>query len=303
MIEVGNNTFTRTSRVLVADASATFSYIPGVRLRVGQFKLPLMDETLESQPLAATTINYSQVASQLVSENPVASGAYTGGSSGTRDVGIQAFESIPVGPVELSYAAMLSNGQPGVLDATTPKDWTGRMMVSRVFDGARNDPHRREVSVFGWRQQGARALDGVEGLRVRQGGGIHVETVPVRARVEVVHAVGMIEAGASPPFPGQPIEVVVDGEAIGGTAMLRGAWRGFGASTRYDQLWRDTGSETDLRVFQTLALGLDYSVTPRARIMAELELRSLRAPGAGQDSQTIADTMGDRLSAQAVVVF
>lgn len=302
-IEGGNNGLTRDSRVVLSDASATLSFVPGLRLRVGQFKLPLMDETLESHQLASMTINSSLVATHLVSESRVEDGAYAGGTSGTRDIGVMAFDAVPVGPIVASYALMLSNGQPGVVDATTAKDLSGRIMVSRVLSGERNDPHRREVSAFAWRQQGEREQDGAIGPRIRQGAGVHVETAPVRARVEAVYARGHVELGPDPPFPGQPIEVAVDGEAWGGYALARGTWRELSLGARAERLWRGSGEPGSLRVASTLTVDAELAFSPRARINLDYELRDLAAPDGDADDRTIADTLGDRLSAQVTVVF
>lgn len=302
-VEAGNNALTRADRVVLTDASVTLSYVPYLRLRVGQFKLPTMDETLEANPIAAESINYSQAASQLMMENPIADGAYTGGGSGFRDLGVQAFDTLPLGPVDVGYAVMLSNGRPGAVDTDTPKDVTARLALTRVLGGEVQDPHRPELSVFAWHQEGRRQVDGEEARRMRQGAGVHLETAPVRARAEVVRAVGTVETGASPPFAGQPLVVDPDGVALGAYAMVHGEWKGAGATVRWDQLWRGYGAEADLRVFRTFTFGLEYAFSPRARVMVDYELRRLAAPHASADVQTIAATMGDRLSGQVVAFF
>ena len=50
--EAGFNSATRDVGIVLMDASVTLNYIPGVRLRFGQMKLPTMDEAIESNPLA-----------------------------------------------------------------------------------------------------------------------------------------------------------------------------------------------------------------------------------------------------------
>ena len=82
--ELGDNQLTRLDPVVLTDASITFSYIPGARIRVGQFKLPLGEEALEMNPLAAEFVNFSSATSQLLLESSSVAGVYTSGASGFR---------------------------------------------------------------------------------------------------------------------------------------------------------------------------------------------------------------------------
>jgi hypothetical protein len=301
--DFGDNGLTRVDPVVLTDASVTFSYVPGARMRVGQFKLPLGEEALETNPLAAEFVNFSAATSQLLLESPIADGAYTGGVSGFRDVGAQVFDSFAVGRGALSYAAMVSNGRMGALEIDNPKDLTGRLSWAPVVWGEAGDPHRDEVSVYAFWQQGERSVDGEDVARVRRGGGVQVEKAGLHARVEVIQAAGAIEIGTNPPFPGQPVVVVAEGEALGGYAFVHYGRGRFGGGVRYDELWRRYDSEADLRVFRNLTLDAQVEITPRARVLVDYELRWLAAPGASEDVQAIAATMGDRVSVQAGVVF
>ncbi len=299
--ELGDNTLTRVDPVVLTDASVTFSYVPGARVRIGQFKLPLGEEALESNPVAAEFVNYAAATSQLLLENPSVAGAYTAGGSGYRDLGVQVFDTLSVGRGALSYAVMLSNGGMGTLEVDDTKDITGRVAWAPWVWGASDSPHRDELGVYGFWQQGGRTVDGEPVARVRRGGGVQVEKAGWHARVEVIQASGAIEAG--PPFPGQPVVVAAEGQALGGYAYVHYERGVLGGGLRYDELWRRYDSPADLRVFRTMTFDAQVEITPRARLMLDYELRWLAAPEGSADAQAIAASMGDRVSLQAGVVF
>lgn len=301
--ELGDNQLTRLEPVVLTDASITFSYIPGARIRVGQFKLPLGEEALEMNPLAAEFVNFSSATSQLLLENPSAAGVYTSGASGFRDLGLQVFDSFAVGRGALAYAAMLSNGRMGTLEADNDKDLTARVSWAPFVWGEAEAVQREELSVFGFWQQGTRTFDGDAFARIRRGGGVQLEKAGWHARIEVIQASGAIEAGSNPPFPGQPVRVEAEGEALGGYAFLHVERGIFGGGLRYDELWRLVDSPVDTRVFRTVTADLQLEPTPRVRLMIDYERRWLSAPDASADAQAIVDTIGDRVSIQSGVVF
>jgi hypothetical protein len=301
--EFGDNGLTRVDPVVLTDASVTFSYVPGARIRVGQFKLPLGEEALEMNPLAAEFVNYSAATSQLLLENPSANGAYTAGSNGFRDLGVQVFDSFAVGRGSLSYAVMLSNGRMGALELDDAKDVTARISWAPWVWGSSDSPHREELGVYGFWQQGERTVDGETVARVRRGGGVQVEKAGWHARVEVIQGAGAIEGGANPPFPGQPVAVAAEGQALGGYAYVHYEHGLLGGGLRYDELWRRYDSPADLRVFRTATVDLQVEITPKARVMLDYELRWLAAPEGSADAKAIAATLGDRVSLQAGVVF
>ncbi|MBX3229212.1 MAG: hypothetical protein KIT84_18680 [Labilithrix sp.] len=264
--ELGTAPIARDGPTL-ADASITLGYIPGARVRIGQFRLPLMDEGVESNAQAAEWINLSLPASALVMEDPVRNGRFSGGASGFRDVGVEVFDTYQRGHVALSYALALSNGQRRSFDANDTKDITARTTASWVFSGDVTDPHRQELSLFAWGQRGERTLDGVPTQRIRSGVGVHLEKEPLRVRAELVHASGALSVGQ---------------RAIGGTVQARA--RVFGRARvglRYDAV----------RASKSLAPMLEYDVVPRVRLQATYEKRWLSLPD------------GDRLGAQVTVIF
>lgn len=287
----------------LTDASITLSYLPGARVRVGQFRLPLMDEAVESNAVAAEWVNLSLPAAALAMENPVQGGRYVGGASGFRDVGVELFDTLHRGHVALAYALALTNGQRG-LDVDDAKDVTGRVTASWVFSGAPSDPHRQELSLFTWGQRGERTVDGLDTQRIRSGAGVHLEKDPLRIRAEFVYGSGVVLGGPSPSFVGQPLQVDRLGRAIGGyvQARLRVLERGR-VGVRYDTLDRTQGDAKNERVSRSLSPMVEYDVTPRVRVQLNYEKRWLSAPAASADTKTIAATMGDRLSAQVTAIF
>lgn len=301
--ELGDNQLTRLEPALLTDASVTFSYIPGARLRVGQFKLPLGEEALEMNPLAAEFVNFSAATGQLLLENPIADGAYEGGASGFRDLGVQAFETFPLGRGAVSYAVMLSNGRPGGPDADDAKDLSGRLAWAPIIWGDPADPQRDELMLYAFWQQGRREIDGEDVARVRRGGGVQLQRAGWHGRAELIQGQGAIELGANPPFPGQPVGVAPEAAALGGYAFLHYERGLFGGGLRYDTLWRAYDSPPDLRVFRTLTVNGQVEITPRERLMVDYELRRLAAPEGSADAQAIAATLGDRVLVQAAVVF
>lgn len=96
LAELGTAAIARDGPTLT-DAAITLSYVPCARLRIGQFKLPLMDEAVEANPLAAEWVNFSLPAAALVNGNRVRDGKLDGGASGFRDVGVELFDTFQRG--------------------------------------------------------------------------------------------------------------------------------------------------------------------------------------------------------------
>lgn len=303
-VEAGTAAVNRGATIRLVDGAVTFSVIPGARVRVGQFKLPTMDETVEANPIAAEFVNFSNVALGLMLENKVEKGAYVGGAYAFRDVGVQVFDTFQRRNVALSYALMVSNGRFAGVDEDNYKDVTARVMASWVFSGAANDPHRQELSLFAWGQRGTREYGDRRFERVREGIGVHLEREPIRMRAELVYGSGMLVLGPNPPFAGEPIAVAPEGRALGGYAQAR--VRLFGkllVGLRYDELHRQLGQGPALRVLRTLTPAVEWDFTPKAKLMLNYEKRWLGAPDASEDAQRIAETIADRVLVQATVTF
>ena len=302
-VELGRAGVTRLTPATPMDVGITFSYIPGARLRIGQFKLPLSDEVVEANPLASEFVNYSNVATQLLLESQVKNGVITSNAYGFRDLGVEAFESFSLGKkLSLAYAFMVSQGRMGAVDDDPEKDVSGRVTTSWVFSGKRSDAHRQELSLYVWGLHGTREYAGARAQRNRSGTGVSLELEPVRLRAEVVSAQGMVAIGGQPPFEGAQVAMAPNGRALGVVAFARVRLGGHVLlKLRYDELHRQTESAPDTRIFRTLTPALEVQVTPKMRLMLDYERRWILAPDATADAKRIVDTAGDRVMLQASV--
>jgi hypothetical protein len=297
-VELGSNGLTRSSAAVLADASVTLSYVPGVRLRMGKFKLPIGEEALEMNPAAADFVNFTATTQQLLGENRVVDGAYAGGFSGYRDVGIQAFDTFALGSSELSYALVLSNGAWAGLDTDAAKDVTARLSFV-PWHGADAGIRREEIRVWTFWQHGRRDLDGDSFDRIRRGAGIAVRQDGWSGRAEVVNALGMVELGPQPSFPGSPIAVAGAGVALGGNVSVqyrRGIWAG---GVRYDVLHRAGEQPSEARRFHTPTLDLQAEPADKIRILLDYELRFVGTPEDG----VAPPVRSDRISLQLAALF
>ena len=310
LLEAGEVALTRTAPVVPTDLSLTFSYIPGARIRVGQFKLPVMEEIVPPVAGSLEFVHFSTTLVKLLLENPVEDGAYTGGAHGFRDVGVQVFDGFQRGQVAGAYAVMVSNGA-GMMSGDTDdaKDVTGRAEIAWVTAGERHDPRREEVKLGAWRLQGSRELDGARVDRVRQGAFLHVERGVAWGMAEVAQGRGVLEAGSAPPFVGGAVVVVPDGEAWGAVVQAGVRLRPGGGETelgfkaRHDAYHQQTELSEALRIFRTTTLGVELRPVKRLRLQANYELRRLEAPDGSPDAQAIAESMGDRVVLQATARF
>lgn len=309
LFEFGEVPITRASPVVPTDLSVTFSYIPGARIRVGQFKLPVMEEIVP--PLTAFEwVHFSNTFTGLLSENRIVNGAYVGGAYAFRDVGIQVFDGFQQGALAGGYALMLSNGD-GILSGDTDghHDLSGRFELAWVLDGERTDPRRQEVKVGAWRLQGKRDVGNQTFDRVRQGVFLHVEIKPVWALIELASGQGMLETGSGPPFAGGTVGLASQGEAWGivGQGGMRldlpPKWGELGLKLRYDRFDRQTEDAVAERIFQTMTGGVEYDPVPKLRLQANYEWRTVEAPGASGDALVLADAMGDRVTVQVTARF
>jgi hypothetical protein len=174
----------KTSRerlVSLTDASVTFSYIPGVRIRVGLFKKPGPEELLqglEASDYAVPTdfVNRVQV-ERFVKGNSKNGTAIPGqGYAGSisaygydadagRDWGVQFFDAFKSGPWTHTYAVMVSNGN-GIHhnDNNSNKDvnlyWSSEHdltgYASQYALPVAKGPLKHGVKLYGYYQRGVR---------------------------------------------------------------------------------------------------------------------------------------------------
>jgi hypothetical protein len=283
-----------------------------VKLRVGQFKLPTMEEIVPSAVQSLEFIQYSQTLARLLGENNVVDGAVVGGAYAFRDMGLMAFDGFQRGPVAGAYALMVSNGS-GInrLDPDKHKDLSGRAELAWVTEGERGDPRREEVKVGAWHLQGQRVV-GAEGERtagrLRQGAYLRVEQGFAWGMAEVARGRGMLEVGASPPFPGSPYIVVEEGEGWGlvvqgGGRVMLGEDLRLGLKARFDRYQQQTEDPEKLRIFETTTLGLELDPGGFVRVQLDTELRQIEAPGADADTKRLLGSVDPRHGLQVTARF
>ncbi len=304
--EFAPNILTRTSAVVLTDAFLHARILPGLRVKLGQFKLPTLDEGLEGNPYVGDFIHYTGAA-LLLNENPIrrnpatAINEFSGGGFGFRDVGVQVYDWHRIDRWEGTYAVALSNGRMG-LDDNNAKDVSTRVQLAYVFDGKTQALERDDAMLFAWYLAGRRPFAAGEYPRIRKGVGAQWDVKPFRVRAEYVLAQGMIETGLAPPFVGGSPGLVADGTAR--AWYVEGGWRflpRWEANARYDVYDRIPDDFPQRRIFRTATLGTQFVWSPLLRVLLNYDIRRLEAPGGNADAQILADAMADRATLQAVI--
>ncbi len=310
--EIGNNGLTRKDPAVFSDATVTFNYIPGARIRIGQGRLPLGEEAMQGVQLL-DYINYSNVTDNLLNERfvtpytttrptspvlgvPLASSQVVGAVSGYRDVGIEVYDWFNRGKWEYAYGVMLSNGNGSEFsDNNSSKDLTARLQAAYIFGG--KGPLREDVMAYIWHQGGKRTFSGVDYNREREGVGFKYLRNGLRFSGEYMSGKGMIFIGPNPPFNDiggatafEPVNLIAlaDSNKADGYYLDTG-WRfakKWEADLRYDRLNRLTNSAFDERKFTTWTLGGQYFYSPKLRFNLNYEIRKLEAPAPGTKGLT-----------------
>jgi hypothetical protein len=322
-LDAGQNGTTYYSDVMLTDASLTFSFIPGARVRAGLFKLPTSEEALMAVNTSAPYVYNSNAVLYLLvglpvqsagAVNPAGASAATlsSGFSGYRDWGVQVYDTFNRGQWEYSYAAMLSNGDSidRMWDSDGRKDLTLRFQASYLLGG--KGPNREDISAYAWRQDGSRLFGAQQYALVREGAGLKYLQGNYRASAEYLRAAGMIVGGQTPPFVGQPFVVGVNEKASGW--YVEGGWRflpQWEVDLRYDYLDFMKQTPANEREFATTTLGLQYFFNPATHVIFNYEWRAMKvsnpaaiAAGAPlNNAQTIAANLGNRASMQLTWSF
>lgn len=334
LTDVGHNLTTVQHPVMVTDASMTFSFIPGAKIRAGLFKLPTGEEALVSNPVAYSYVYYSAVTSALVQETfyrdvtgtPAGCAVIAGntsldcgkavaGNNAFRDWGIQVFDSFRKDNWELGYAAMISNGNEieNISDNNGSKDLTARLQLSYVFKG--KGPLREDANAFIWRQSGERTYGGTDYDRIREGVGYRVTKGPFRTSGEYIRADGMVAGGPNPPVvpasgelkPPYHLNLAPEGKADGW--YLEAGWRfhpKWEIEARYDELDRSHDDAAAQRIFRTWTLGGQYFINKTTRVTLNYEWREAEVPNPlaltnavqRSNANIVAGNLGDRASLQ-----
>jgi hypothetical protein len=337
LAELGKNGLTREQDVVLSDASLTFNYIPGARLRAGLFKLPTGEEALQAVH-TLDYVNFTNVTDSLLNERIVipasaapgrtinipaglAGANVVGSTSGFRDIGIQAYDWLRRDHWEYAYALMVSNGAGinHVHDNNGSKDVTLRLQTAYVFGG--DGPRREDVTAYLWHQEGKRAFGSRDYNRVREGVGARYLRNGLRLGGEYMRGSGMIFTGPQPPFNDagapafEPLNAIALESANRATGWyLDAGWRflpKWEADLRYDTLDRLPNSAANERRFNTWTVGLQYFFNPKARVTFNYEFREQKVPNPGaitpaaqsSNAQAIANALSDRASLQLTWIF
>lgn len=326
LVEAGRNAVTAEHDVMVTDASMTFNFIPGARIRAGLFKVPTGEEALVAVHTSFPYVYFSGLTDSLLNERQLAFSTATGtapaglakaevtsGGSGFRDVGVQVYDWFNKGPWEFSYAAMLSNGESidRLGDSDGSKDLTLRAQASYIFGG--KGPNRDDVSVYLWRQDGERSFGARDYDRVREGAGFMFRKGDYRLSGEYIQGEGMIFGGPNPPFVGAPFYTVGLKDKAHGW-YLEGGWRflpKWELDLRYERFDRMTETAANEREFTTTTVGVQYFINTDTRVTVNYEFRDVdvsnpQAIPAGPNRDNalkIADNLGDRMSVQVTWKF
>lgn len=329
LAEFGNNGITRAGGqkggAKLTDASITLNHIPGVRVRVGQFKTPGAEEGLQAIHVF-DYINFTGVTNGLLLERHFdGDGSDTNSANGPngsvgafRDVGIQLFNTFKVGKWEHSYAAMYGNGN-GIDrgDNDDNKDLHLYWSSELVFGG--KGGRRQGLKMFVWNQDGKRTLTKAgagEYDRERSGLGTTFRKGNIRAAFEYITADGMIfngtDGGARPGARNNTdtatasFNVVTDGEADGWYAHFGYAVHPkVELDVRYDQYNRMTNVAAAERKFDTLTAGVQYFFNKKTRATLNYEFREGEAPNLAGTAppNVILDGLDDRVSLQLIAIF
>ncbi len=342
LAELGNNALTREKPAVLTDATMTFNYIPGARIRAGLGRLPLGEEAMQGVQLM-DYINFTTVTDQLLNERfvapyanasrthapvvgaPMAMSKIKGAIGGYRDVGVEVYDWFNRGRWEYTYALMVShaNGISFSDDLNSGNhDVTARVQASYVFQG--RGPKREDVTAYAWHQDGKRAYGGTDYTRVREGIGAKYLRHGIRVSGEYIRANGMIYVAPTPQFNdiGAPAFEPVDYVALDSSNKADGYYLETGwkfapkweADLRYDELSKMTNSAYDERKASTWTLGGQYFYSPKLRFVLNYEIRDIKVvhpdaqvtPGQkiqGTAAEIIGASAGNRLSAQMTWIF
>jgi len=185
----------RANLISLTDATMTFSYIPGVRVRAGLMRKPGPEEmyqAIDSNSYMWPTDFIARVQSEkFVRTNAKGTGALPGQSDGTasfkgydadagRDWGIQFFDAFKVGKWTNTYAVMIGNGNGihKIKDNNSEKDLNLYASTEYDLPGGKG-PNKHGIKGYAYHQSGTRnfEVNNTGGLSqdfdfTRHGGGV-----------------------------------------------------------------------------------------------------------------------------------
>ena len=346
LLEGGNNGITSIdgSSVKFTDASITLNHVPGVRVRGGLFKYPGAEEGLQAIHVF-DYVNFTEVSNQLLLErfpNRVHPGTNPAPCDPTvtpacnlnrfdspvgafRDVGVQLFDAFKFGNLELSYAAMVGNGNGLNFSDNNEKLDTYLYLSTEWLFGGGQGPFREGLKFFVWTQNGERLFDGnADGTyesydRDRAGLGVKYLKKPWRFTAEYMKGEGMIWNGPDKPtWALVPAGDVSPAHASNGLLAEGTGWyaeggiyipgTNFQVDLRYDYYARLDGSQYQLD-WKAWTLGLQYHFNKKTRLTMNFTTREVEAvnfntdgTGAGNPNANLRG-IEDRYALQLTTIF
>lgn len=346
LAEFGNNGITSLGggggSAMIDHASVTLNHIPGARIRVGLFKVPMSEEMLQAihvfDYINFTNFGFQQLLERFFDGDGSDTFQTAGGNSGAggnanypngpigavRDQGLQVFDAFQTGGWETSYALMVGNGN-GInrQDNNDKLDKYVYLSTEKVYAGS--GPRVQSLKLFAWSLSGKREL-GVNGGadklgkgtydRKRSGIGATFRKGPYRAAAEIRRADGMIFTGT-------------DGASVVGAASNgAGVFASFNVAPeekakdyyvhfgyainhnleldiRRDVMNRETEVAANERKFSTTTLGAQWFFNLKNRLAINYELRSAEAPNLASTAtpNVILDGIDNRVSLQITSIF
>ncbi len=282
---------------------------------------------------------------------PEAGGAYAVQSApitAGRDQGIQVFDWFNNGPWQFAYAAMIGNGSPLYANATTnSSDYYGRLQESYIFNHSKG-PHQAGITAWVWEHLGHQTLnvdgpvgggftqqnytyrrDGI-GAQYRSG---FMTPGAVRVTGEVMRGSGWILSqapfssaaagytGAQPvcsvsaganPLCTETLYPGANNQAAGGyieTGVF--VTKHWDLEARYDQYNRLTNNPGLERIFKTTTLGVQYYISPMARVTFNYAINRIDIPhlssvgpaAAQSNASAVAGARDNVISLQTTLMF
>jgi hypothetical protein len=340
LLEMGNNGITNPgdSFAKLTDASLTFNYLKGARVRAGLFKYPGSEEGLQAIHVF-DYINFTWVTNLMLLERfpnqnytpnippqqlppGVPLNGFDRGVGAFRDVGVQVFDTFKVSETwEWSYAAMIGNGNGlNFSDNNSNKNYYLYTSTEKVFGGS--GPRREGLKFFAWYQDGKRTGDltndgvynpqdydreryGVGGKYLRKGLRITAEYMKGKGMIwQAPHnpSWGIGPGQGNPNAPGNGAFAKANGYYVEGGYRIPGTKWEF--DLRYDVYNRLDGNRFEVD-YKATTLGVQYFFNPRVRVALNYEFRSANAPefadGAGPNANV--DGIGNRLAIQVTGIF
>lgn len=302
--ELGMNPLTLAEgewRPKLLDASFTYKLPTDMHIRVGRFKAPLADESLEAVHVTPPLIRFTRVASQLLMERDAHEGTFTGTVDGFRDTGVQIAGSHLSAEHEFSWAVMGGTASVEFADMQLEPNIAARIQFSHLFHPKeRRQATREAVEAWAFGSFGLRVVENERFNRLRAGIGGQARWHGIRLRSEIIYGDGMLAKGVAPPFAGNGKPVVPNGTAWGvtGLATYRLA-TGWGLGLSYSHLDRETSGGPARRIFDDTSLIAEAYITPKLWFAFNVGLRFADAPEGTRATQALLDTHAPYFGLQA----